>query len=109
MTSWDRYYTDYISKEEYRDRTDYDFDADYDYEAEQQRAREVLNNVKAELETKLYEVLDSIGLKLEDEEIQKIYFYDMFEETLEETVSYFSDDKYKIKLEPNHKKILDER
>jgi len=74
MTSWDRYYTDYISKEEYRDRTDYDFDADYDYEAEQQRAREVLNNVKAELETKLYEVLENVNKSLENEDIEKIYY-----------------------------------
>jgi len=107
----DDYYNGKISKADYydNDRTYYDFDCDYDYEAEQQRAKELLDKGKDELETKLYEVLEKVNKSLEDEDIQKEYRYEMIQDTIKEIVEFFFDDKVEVNISTNHKKIMFEK
>jgi len=109
MFNLDDYYYEKISRDEYYDRRDYDFDCDYDYDLEQEHIKEVLKQAKAQLETKLYEVLENVNKSLEDEEINKIYSDEMIQETLEEMIEYFFDNNVEVNISTNHKKIIEQR
>jgi len=107
MTSWDIYYNENISREEYKEPTSYDFDCDYDYDLEQEHIQEVLKQAKAQLETKLYDVLENVNKSLEDEEINKIYCDEMIQETIKEMTEHFFD--VEVNISTNHKKIVEQR